>query len=78
MARITGRQCAGARALLGMTQADMQRATGLSSGTITAFENGRPGTARPLARTVEAITAALTSAGIRFIGSTGVDGPTAK
>ena len=70
--RITGRQCRAARALLGMKQADLRLATGLSKTTITAFEAGHPDTSRPLPRTVESIIWALTNAGAEFIVRVGV------
>ncbi|ATN34104.1 transcriptional regulator [Rhizobium sp. ACO-34A] len=73
---ITPEQIRGARAMLGMTQADLAKAAGLST---TGLNNIERGTADPKASTLRAVQAALEEAGILFLsegalidGGTGV------
>jgi transcriptional regulator with XRE-family HTH domain len=65
---ITGAQCRGARGLLGMTQAELARASGVSLRTITHFEANER---RPITPILVALRKALEDAGIEFIAENG-------
>lgn len=60
---ITGRHVAAARALLGMSQAELAEATEVAPNTIMRFETGQN---EPRALTVTAIQRFLESRGIEF------------
>ncbi|MFE0233623.1 multiprotein-bridging factor 1 family protein [Brucella anthropi] len=61
---ITPEQIRGARAMLGMTQADLAKSAGLST---TGLNNIERGSADPKASTLAAIQAALEQQGIVFL-----------
>jgi transcriptional regulator with XRE-family HTH domain len=61
-------QCRAARALLDWSQGDLEAAAQVARKTIADFEGGGR---RPYGRTVEALQAALESAGIQFIAENG-------
>lgn len=65
---ISPQQIRGARAMLGLTQADLAAAAGLSA---TALNNIERGSADPRASTLKAIQAALEAAGVEFIPENG-------
>ncbi len=67
---ITPRQCKAARALLGWNQHGLAKGAGISTPTVGDFERGARS---PIHGTMEKIELALKTAGIRFIGQTGVD-----
>ena len=67
---LTGRQIAAARALLGMSQADLATQGNLSVPTIKRME-GSPGPATGLANNVDAVRRALEAAGVEFIPENG-------
>ena len=69
-AGMTPLQCRAARALLGWSQSALATKTKVSTGTILDFEAERR---MPHPNNLTAIQAALESAGVRFIGATGVD-----
>ena len=71
---ITPEQIRGARAMLGMTQAALAEAAGIST---TGLNNIERGSADPKASTLRAIQTALESAGVTFLadGETAVGGP---
>lgn len=64
-------QCRAGRALLGMSQDDLARASEVAKGTIAAFETGER---KPYRRTLGAIQTALESAGVVFLDPNG-NGP---
>ena len=64
---ITSDQCRAARILAGLSAAELAEQAGVGIATIKRFESGQP--VQPA--TVEAIVAALTSAGIAFIAAGG-------
>lgn len=66
--RLTGRQIAAARTLLGMTQPDLARRAGVSTPTIKRME-ASVGPAVGMANNVAAVRAALENAGVIFVGS---------
>ena len=68
---ITPQQIRGARAMLGMTQAELAHKAGIST---TGLNNIEKGNADPKASTLKAIQAALEAAGVLFIDSNG-NGP---
>jgi len=68
---ITPEQIRGARAMLGLTQAELAKKADLST---TALNNIERGTADPKVSTLRAIQAALESAGVIFVPSNG-EGP---
>ncbi|GLK68111.1 helix-turn-helix domain-containing protein [Hansschlegelia plantiphila] len=68
---ITPQQIRGARAMLGLTQAALAAAAGLST---TALNNIERGTADPKASTLTAIRKALETAGVIFVAENG-EGP---
>ncbi|MBL9007287.1 MAG: helix-turn-helix transcriptional regulator [Myxococcales bacterium] len=59
----TGKQIAAARALVGITQSDLARDSGLSKGTIAGYEAGRT---TPTRANLAAMVAALERRGIAF------------
>jgi predicted transcriptional regulator len=65
--RLTGRQIAAARTLLGMTQPDLARRAGVSTPTIKRME-ASVGPAVGMANNVAAVRAALENAGVIFVG----------
>ncbi|HEV7254777.1 MAG TPA: helix-turn-helix transcriptional regulator [Mesorhizobium sp.] len=65
---ITPTQIRGARAMLGLTQAELARAAGIST---TGLNNIERGDADPKASTLRAIQAALEAAGVQFIPENG-------
>ena len=65
---ITPNQIRGARAMLGLTQADLAKAAGLSN---TGLNNIERGIADPKVSTLQAIQAALEASGIEFIPENG-------
>ena len=68
--QITGRQIAAARALAGMSQADLAKAGNISVQTLGRMEASE-GPASGMANNVAAVRAALESAGIEFIAENG-------
>ncbi len=68
---ITPQQIRGARAMLGMTQAELAQSAGIST---TGLNNIEKGNADPKASTLKAIQTALEAAGVLFIDSNG-NGP---
>lgn len=60
---ITGKHIAAARALLGISQADLAEATGLASNTILMFETGQT---EPRGVTVDTLRRVLEERGIEF------------
>ncbi|MFG1294084.1 helix-turn-helix transcriptional regulator [Xanthobacter versatilis] len=68
---ITPQQIRGARAMLGLTQADLAKAAGISA---TALNNIERGSADPKASTLLAIQKALEAAGVIFVAENG-EGP---
>jgi transcriptional regulator with XRE-family HTH domain len=70
MAHITGRQIAAARALLGMSQADLAARSSVSVPTLKRME-GSGGAAAGLTNNVGAVRAALEAAGVDFIPENG-------
>lgn len=67
--RITGRQVAGARGLLGLSQEALAEACDVGAYTISSFETGNR---TPHTRTVETIRRVLEERGIEFINGRGV------
>jgi len=65
---ITPKQIRGARAMLGLTQADLAARAGMSA---TGLNNIEKGSADPKASTLRAIQAALETEGIEFIPENG-------
>jgi transcriptional regulator with XRE-family HTH domain len=66
---LTPKQCAAARALIGMTQGDLLAAAGInSSRTLSNFEGGL---IKPRAETLKKFRNALEAAGVVFIDSNG-------
>jgi transcriptional regulator with XRE-family HTH domain len=63
--RITGRQIAAARTLLGMVQAELASRSAISVPTLKRME-GSEGHAAGLANNVTAVRAALEAAGVEF------------
>lgn len=61
-------QCRAARALLGLRQGDLADKSGVALRTIENFESGQR---KPIARTLDAIRAALEDAGVEFIAKNG-------
>jgi transcriptional regulator with XRE-family HTH domain len=61
--KVTGKQIASARELLGITQPELAAAAGVSDQTISNFETNR---SDPYPATIEKITAALERRGIEF------------
>ena len=60
---ISGAQCRGARAMLGMTRAQLAEACGVSARAIADFEAGKR---KPIKATLAAIQRALEDAGAEF------------
>lgn len=69
--RLTGRLCKAARALAGMTQADLARAANVAKQTVADFERGAR---TPFPNNLAAIQRALERAGVAFIAGA-EDGP---
>lgn len=67
--KITGRQVAGARGLLGLSQEALAVACDLTSYTISTFETG---THQPRTKTIEIIRVELERRGVEFINGRGV------
>jgi predicted transcriptional regulator len=65
---LTPQQIRGARAMLGLTQAELAKLAGLST---TGLNNIESGSADPKASTLTAIKTALESAGVEFIAENG-------
>lgn len=65
---ISSQQIRGARAMLGLTQADLAKAAGIST---TALNNIERGSADPKVSTLSAIQRALEAAGVQFIPENG-------
>jgi transcriptional regulator with XRE-family HTH domain len=63
---ITGRQIAAARALLGLSQGELARASNISIPTIKRLE-GTLGPAQALPNNLAAIRTALETAGVQFL-----------
>lgn len=63
---ITPQQIRGARAMLGLTQADLAKAADISA---TALNNIERGSSDPKASTLQAIQKALEGAGIIFVAN---------
>jgi transcriptional regulator with XRE-family HTH domain len=61
--QLSGLQCCLARKLLGWTQRELARASGITVGTIGVFERAR---VKPLPVTVHSLYTALESAGVEF------------
>lgn len=70
MSGMNKNQCAAARQLLEWTQSDLSAHCGASRRAISDFERGG---AQPRRATLDAIEAAFTRAGIRFLECGGVD-----
>ncbi len=68
--RLTGRQIAAARALLGMMQPELAERANISTGTLKRMEASE-GAAPGFANNVEAIRRALEAAGVEFIAENG-------
>ena len=60
---MTAAQCRGARGLLGWSEADLARKSGLDEGFVTGFEAG---TGDPASGQVEALRSALMQGGVVF------------
>jgi DNA-binding XRE family transcriptional regulator len=67
----TPAQIRAARSLLGITAAELAKASGVNQRTVLAIETGNH--SNPTVKTFEAIKTALESRGIEWIGETGVD-----
>lgn len=67
--RLSGKQIAAARELLGFSQTDLAAAVGVSRQTIANFEQG---VSQPYARTVETIRHELERRGIEFTNGSGI------
>jgi predicted transcriptional regulator len=65
---LTPEQIRGARAMLGLTQAELAKRAGMST---TGLNNIEKGSADPKASTLRAIQAALEQAGVQFIAENG-------
>ena len=61
---LTPAQCLGARAMLGLTRADLAKAAKVSAATLADFESGKR---EPYARTLEDIRQALEGRGVVFL-----------
>jgi predicted transcriptional regulator len=66
---ITPQQIRGARALVGLTQAELAKRAGLST---TGLNNIERGVADPKASTLRAIQSALEAAGVEFTDGSGI------
>ncbi len=69
---ITPRQSKAARALLGWNQAQLAKAAGVARPTVADFERGARD---PIPNNMKSIEITLKTAGVRFVGLTGVDKP---
>ncbi len=68
MTIITPAQCRAARGLLGLTQAEVAKVSGVSLRTIAHFEAGER---RPISANLKAIQQMLEKSGVRFIAENG-------
>ena len=68
---MTPAQCRAARALIGMSQDDLVRASGVAKATVAAFELSQRS---PYPRTLSTIRTALEAAGVIFLPENG-NGP---
>ena len=68
MSEISPGQCRAARALIGLSQGDVAKASGVSEKTLADFEREAR---QPYDRTLAAIRAALEAAGVEFIPQNG-------
>ncbi len=68
---LTLEQCKAARSLLGWSQADLAKNSGISTTPIADFERGK---SQPQRRTLEALQTALEKAGIQFFDEDDVGG----
>lgn len=68
---ITPAQCLGARAMLGMSRAQLAEASKVSQATLADFEAGKR---QPYTRTLADIREALEAQGVEFIGAGGYQG----
>mgnify|MGYP000476367032 CR=1 FL=1 len=66
--KVSGKQVAAARELLGLTQVELAKAAGVSDMTIANFETGK---SEPQRATLEKILAELDRRGIEFTNGTG-------
>lgn len=66
--KISGKQVTAARDLLGITQAELAQAAGLSMDTVFSFEAGQT---NPYPRSLEKIVSELERRGIEFTNGTG-------
>jgi transcriptional regulator with XRE-family HTH domain len=65
---MTAAQSRGARGLLGMTQAELAKQSGVSLRTIAHFESGER---QPIPSNLSALQSALEKAGVEFIAENG-------
>lgn len=65
---MTPAQCRAARAIVGLSQDDLAKASAVAKATIAAFELGQR---QPYARTLDAMRSALEGAGVEFIAENG-------
>lgn len=65
---MTPAQCRAARALVGISQDELAKASAVAKATIAAFELNQR---QPYARTLDAIRAALEAAGVIFVSENG-------
>ncbi|WP_189510837.1 MULTISPECIES: helix-turn-helix transcriptional regulator [unclassified Mesorhizobium] len=70
MDKLTGRQIAAARALVGVTQADLAAKANISVPTLKRMEASQ-GEAAGMANNLGAVRSALESAGVEFISENG-------
>jgi transcriptional regulator with XRE-family HTH domain len=68
---LTGEQCRGARAMLGWSQDELAQRAGLTTRTVTKFENGHN---IPDPNSLVAMRATLEAAGIEFVYLSGGGG----
>jgi transcriptional regulator with XRE-family HTH domain len=68
---LTLEQCKAARSLLGWSQADLAKSSGISTTPIADFERGK---SQPQRRTLEALQTALEKAGIQFFDEDDIGG----
>jgi transcriptional regulator with XRE-family HTH domain len=61
-------QCRGARAMLGLSQSDLETISKVTTKTIADFERGAT---RPQPRTLDGLKEALEAAGVQFIPENG-------
>lgn len=68
---MTPAQCRAARAIVGLSQDELAKASSVAKATIAAFELGQR---QPYARTLDAMRTALEAAGVVFLPENG-NGP---